>query len=247
MDDLQVKAALMGAAVLAPPMSKHPKRAPVTVDLMKCICSKLNLSDPLDAAVASCLTMTFYSVSCTGEFTVLTLTAFDPTRHIKLSDISVKRDCNNLEVMVFHLPKTKCATEGEDVFWSRQDGITDLKALLKNHLRVNNPPPNGHLFAYRHRKSFRPLTKRSFLERINTVAAALGEDGLKGHGIRIGGTLEFLLHGVPFDVMKSLGRWLSDTFSLYLRQHAIIIAPYIQDHPILEEFTQYTMPRVRNR
>ena len=147
MDNLQVKAALMGAAVLAPLMSKCPKRAPVIVDLMEHICSKLDLSDPLDAAIASCLTMTFYSVSCTGEFTVLTLTAFDPTQHIKPSDISVKRDRNDLEVMVFHLPKTKCATEGEDVFWSHQDGITDLKALLKNHLRINNPPPNGHLFA----------------------------------------------------------------------------------------------------
>ena len=79
MVNLQVKAALTGAAVLAPPMSKHPKRAPVTVDLMEHTCSKLDLSDPLDAAVTSCLTTTFYSVSCTGEFTVLTLTTFDPT------------------------------------------------------------------------------------------------------------------------------------------------------------------------
>ena len=79
------------------------------------------------------------------------------------------------------------------------------------------------------------------------VAAALGEDDLKGHGIRIGGTLEFLLCGVPFNVMRSLGPWSSDAFSLYLCQHAIVITPYIQDYPILEEFTWYTMPCVRNR
>ena len=133
------------------------------------------------------------------------------------------------------------------MFWFCQDGITDLKALLENHLRVNNPPPNSHLFAYRHCKGFHPLTKRSFLERINTVAAALGEDNLKGHGIQIGGTLEFLLCSVPFDIVKSLGRWSSDAFSLYLHQHTIIIAPYIQDHLILAEFTWYTMPRTRNR
>ena len=74
-----MKTALTGAAVLAPPTSKHPKRAPVTVDLMERICSKLDLSDPLDAAVTSCLTMTFYSVSHTREFAVLTLTTFNPT------------------------------------------------------------------------------------------------------------------------------------------------------------------------
>ena len=58
--------------------------------------------------------------------------------------------------------------------------------------------------------------------------------------------MEFLLWGVPFDVMKALGCWLSDTFMLYLHQHVTIIAPYIQDHPILEESTHYTMPRIRN-
>ena len=54
MDDLQVKAALTGAAVLAPLMSKCPKRAPVMVDLMERICSKLDLSDLLDATIVSC-------------------------------------------------------------------------------------------------------------------------------------------------------------------------------------------------
>ena len=112
MDDLQVKAALTGTTILVPPASRCPKWAPVTVGLMEHICSKLDLSDPLDAAVASCLSTTFYSVARTGEFTVPTLTAFDPTWHVKPSDISVRRDYNGLEVTVFHLPKTKCATEG---------------------------------------------------------------------------------------------------------------------------------------
>ena len=131
---------------------------------------------------------------------------------------------------------------GEDIFWSCQDGITDPKALLENHLQVNNPPANGHLFAYKHHRGFHLLTKRTFLERINTIASALDEDDLKGHGIQIGGTLEFLLCGVPFNVMKSLSQWSSEAFTLYLHQHAIIIAPYIQDHLIPEEFTHYTMP-----
>ena len=92
MNNLQVKAALTGATVLAPLTSKCPKRAPVTVELIGRICSMLDLMNPLDAAVASCFTTTFYSVSRTGEFTVPTLTAFDPKQHVKPSDISVRRD-----------------------------------------------------------------------------------------------------------------------------------------------------------
>ena len=42
-----------------------------------------------------------------------------------------------------------------------------------------------------------------------------------------------------------MGRWMSEAFVLYLRQHAVVMAPYMQSHPILEPFTRYTMPPVR--
>ncbi|KAF8816749.1 hypothetical protein BYT27DRAFT_7065290, partial [Phlegmacium glaucopus] len=86
-----------------------------------------------------------------------------------------------------------------------------------------------------------PLTRTEFLRRINLAAAELGIPSLKGHGIRIGATLEYLLRGIPFDVVKSIGRWSSESFVLYLRQHAVIIAPYIQGTPVMETFTRYTM------
>jgi hypothetical protein len=75
---------------------------------------------------------------------------------------------------------------------------------------------------------------------------AIGEYNLKSHRIRIGATLEYLLCGVPFDVVKSLGRWASEAFVSYLRQHAVILAPYIQNHPILDAFMHFTMPQARH-
>ncbi|KIM86983.1 hypothetical protein PILCRDRAFT_47172, partial [Piloderma croceum F 1598] len=231
MNDAEIKATLTGATILAPPASKRPKRAPVTINLMEQIFAKLNLEDPFDAAVGSCFSTTFYTVARTGEFTVPSLNAFVSSSHVKPSDVSTRTDRNNLEVTVFRLPKTKCAAQGEDIFWSEKNGTTDPKASLANHLRINSPPENGHLFAYRHGKGHRSLTKRAFLDRIQTIAVSIGEDNLKGHGIRIGATLEYLLRGVPFDVVKSLGRWASEAFVLYLRQHAVIIVPYIQNHP----------------
>ena len=103
---------------------------------------------PLDAAVVSCFSMVFYSVAHAGEFTPPTLSAFDPTQHVKPSNISNQPNQNNLEVMVFHLPKAKCSSEGEDVFWSWQNGITDSKATLENHFWINDPPVDGPLFTY---------------------------------------------------------------------------------------------------
>ncbi|KAF8816233.1 hypothetical protein BYT27DRAFT_7071827, partial [Phlegmacium glaucopus] len=83
----------------------------------------------------------------------------------------------------------------------------------------------------------RPLTQSEFLKCINIAAAELGIVSLKGHGICIGATLEYLLCGVPFDVVKSIGRWSGESFTLYLCQHAVIIAAYIQGTPVMEAFT----------
>jgi hypothetical protein len=245
MDDTQVKAALNGAATLAPPSSKRPKREPFTLALIEMLFSKLDPNDPLDVSVRTCLSSSFFTLVRGGEFTVSSLDSFDPAIHIKPSDVRTTTDRQGLHVTVFRLPRTKCSELGEDVYCAPQPGPINPSAELDNHYSINNPPANGHLFAYLHAGGHRPLTKRTFLNRINIIATSLGLDSLKGHGIRIGGTLEYLLRGVPFDVVKSMGRWSSDAFTLYLQKHAVIMAPYLQGSPILEPFTRYTMPPVR--
>ena len=130
--------------------------------------------------------------------------------------------------------------------WARQEGPMDPDSALAHHLEVNNPPPDGHLFAYCHKNGYRPLTKTKFLVELAKAARAAGLEPLQGHGIRIGLTLEYLLRGVPFNVMKVKGRWSSDAFVLYLRKHVQILAPYIQAVPAVHDtFVCLTMPAVR--
>ena len=128
---------------------------------------------------------------------------------------------------VLHIPHTKVSQQGKDICWAKQDRLIDPNMALAHHLKVNNPPQEGHLFAYHHKNRHRPLTKSKFLAELTKAARAAGLEPLQGHGIRIGSTLEYLLRGVPFDVMKVKGRWSSDAFMLYLRKHAQILAPYI--------------------
>ncbi|KAF8815666.1 hypothetical protein BYT27DRAFT_7073550, partial [Phlegmacium glaucopus] len=72
---------------------------------------------------------------------------------------------------------------------------------------VNTLSPDKALFAWKHPQGTRPLTRSEFLKCVNSAATSLGMPSLKGHGIRIGATLEYLLRGIPFDVVKSIGRW----------------------------------------
>ena len=245
MNAAEMKAALDGAAILAPPSSRRAKRSPMTLDIISSLLTKFDLTKPLDAAVFACLTTTFFSAARLGEFTLPSLKAFDPDQHVKPADMRQDQDRHGHQVTVFKLPRTKCSISGEEVFWAAQEGAFDPKTAISTHFTVNNPPPDQPLFSWRHPNGLRPLTRNEFLKRINLAASELGIDSLKGHGIHIGATLEYLLRGVPFDVVKSIGRWSGNSFILYLRQHAVIIAPFLQGTPIMDAFTRYTMPPPR--
>ncbi|PBK67351.1 hypothetical protein ARMSODRAFT_989180 [Armillaria solidipes] len=197
-----------------PPHSKKKPRLPYICNTLTTLLLHLDLSLPLDAAVAACLTTIFYSAVQLGEFTLLNLQCFDPDT----------RDHNKLEQTVFFIPKTKTSVHGEDVFWATQDGPSDLQHLLENHFTVNNPP-----------SKHRPLTKPAFLSHLHKTFKDAKMEPLQGHGIHIGSTLEYLLHGIPFDVVKMIGRWKSDAFILYLQKHAQILAPYMQAVPAIHE------------
>ncbi|KIJ53057.1 hypothetical protein M422DRAFT_131480, partial [Sphaerobolus stellatus SS14] len=54
---------------------------------------------------------------------------------------------------------------------------------------------------------------------------------MHGHGLHIGSVLEYLTRGLSFEQVKHMGRWKGESFALYLRKHAVVLAPYIQAVP----------------
>ncbi|EJD43119.1 hypothetical protein AURDEDRAFT_44117, partial [Auricularia subglabra TFB-10046 SS5] len=61
------------------------------------------------------------------------------------------------------------------------------------------------------------LTKTAFLSRLNEIWMATGMKKVSGHCFRIGGTTALLRAGVPPEVVKTAGRWKSDSFLRYWR------------------------------
>jgi len=241
----ELEALLKAAEKLTPPSSRRKKRCPYTIDFMQAIRHHIDLATPLGASVFACLSTCFFATGHVGEFTVQRLDAFDPNSHVSRTQIRYDQDQGGQQVTILHIPCTKAAPQGEDVCWARQEGLLDPDSALAHHLEINDPPLNDHLFAYHHKNGHRPLTKPKFLTELARAARAAGLDPLQGHGIRIGSTLEYLLRGMPFNVMKVKGRWSSDAFILYLRKHAQILAPYIQAAPAVHDtFVCLTMPAV---
>ena len=247
-NDSEVEALLKASGKMAPKESRKKEKQPWTLKHLTEICEALNPNQPKDAAIHACLTTAFWGTARLGEVTVPKLNAFDPNIHVKVSNVQHNiRDRNQLEETIIFLPWTKVAMEkGEKIFWAKQDGITDPQAALTNHLKVNNPPEDSHLFSFKHEDGLRPMTRSIFISRINNIVKDKRLPKLPGHGIRIGSTLEYLLRGVPFDVVKAKGRWQSEAFKGYLREHAQIMAPYMQADPkAYETFVRYAMPPVR--
>jgi hypothetical protein len=248
-DDFSVL--LSSAEKNCPPSSRRPQRQPVRIELIRRLHATIDFDDPADVAFYACLTTVYFSTSRLGEFVLGAVhDHFDPARHVSRGCVKEETDGRNV-VWSFRLPRTKVAIKGETVSWAPRPGdLADPRVALQRHLDLNHPTPDHHpLFAYRDAKArLTPMTRARFLTRLKAKCAIIGETTPHGHALRIGNTLEMLLDGVPFEVVKTKGRWSSDTFQVYLRKHELILAPYIQALPELQSaVARVTMPRITRR
>ncbi|KAG6328717.1 hypothetical protein ID866_10372 [Astraeus odoratus] len=77
------------------------------------------------------------------------------------------------------------------------------------------------------------------------IVAQYDLPNVKGHSLCIGGTLHYLLLGTPFEVVKTMGRWLGKSFTHYLWKHTVILAPYLHNRPdLIDKLTHLTLPPV---
>jgi hypothetical protein len=107
----------------------------------------------------------------------------------------------------------KCSPTGEDTQCVPIPHLTNPVTWLKNHFLINSPGPNDHLFAWRHPKGLQPLTKVEVTNHICDIVQRHELPNLKGHSLHSGGTLHYLLQGIPFDVVKTMGRWSGNSFT----------------------------------
>ena len=90
---------------------------------------------------------------------------------------------------------------------------------MENHIHVSGLIllPSALLASFCTADGLHLLSKKAFLSRCNQIWSALGSRVFTGHSFCIGGTTELLIRGVPPDVVKSVGRWSSDSFLRYWR------------------------------
>ncbi|TDL19467.1 hypothetical protein BD410DRAFT_699959, partial [Rickenella mellea] len=208
---------LNGLDSFAPASSKRPARVPVTRAMLDMLYDRLSLSDPFDVCVLACATVAFWSQSRLGELLSHSRVSFHATKIPRRLDLANPSTTNGSRVLRYPWTKTK-RSKGDTVLITRQIGRCDPISALANHLSINYIPDEYPLFSYRTTSSqLSFLTKSDFMGRCNAIWCAAGFPPSSGHAFRIGGTTELLLSGVPPDVVKTMGRWSSDSFLRYWR------------------------------
>jgi hypothetical protein len=216
---------LNGVENLTPNSARRPLRPPVTRVMIELLDAKLNHRDTLDICVLAAAKTAFWGQCRLAEILSAAATKLPSAAKSQVSlRAHLQAPCTSAGSRMLHLPQTKKnRNKGEDIMLCRQKGASDAIDTLVEHLALNIFPDKYPLFSYHTACGLRYLTRAKFLDRVNEVWALNGLPGLSGHSFRIGGTTELLISRVPPDIVKTMGRWSSDSFLRYWRSLEIIV------------------------
>ncbi|KAE8186056.1 hypothetical protein A4X06_0g5685 [Tilletia controversa] len=226
--------ALRGATVMTPASSERPPRDPYTPAYLRAIKPHFDLRDAKDLTVWCA----FWGLERIREVTVPTQETYDPAVHISRAGWALRPPSpGSTAAGTLRLPWTKTTrSAGAVVVLSAQDVDLCPVLALSAHLTTSALPDSLALFAYFQGNKRVPLSRSVFLSRLRRAAEAAALPALHGHSFRIGGCAKLLLRGAAIEDVKAHGRWRSNAWTVYVRDHAgvfsdrLSVAPLVHAH-----------------
>lgn len=193
--------------------SNLPQRQPVTADLMSVLHKSLEFTNPDNVMLWAACCLGFFGFLRAGEFT--TNGTFDPTVHLTAADLQVDSSTNPQSFRVLiKCSKTDPFRQGCFIYLGRGSLPLCPVTALTNYLHLRGPG-SGPLFMY---QDGSPLSRSQLSSFLQTTLQAAGIPGkFSGHSFRIGAATTAAQRGVPDHLIKTMGRWSSDAYLLYVR------------------------------
>lgn len=172
---------------------------------------------PFDADMLwAAATMCFFAFLRSGELVVPSDSAFDPNVHLAYGDVRADNTSSPqfLEVRI-KASKTDPFRVGVAVYLGRTNcALCPVAATLRYMVSRGGSP--GIFFRFEDGK---PLTRDRLVARVRTAIASVVADSTNyaGHSFRIGAATTAALQGIPDSLIKTLGRWQSSAYQLYIR------------------------------
>ncbi|KAE8217328.1 hypothetical protein CF319_g8559 [Tilletia indica] len=224
----------------------RPPRDPMTVEWLEKVIQVVDKTNPKEVATAAAAAVGFWGLMRLGEM-VSSKTSVKTNSGITRARTSPSLAFGGLETYTLRLPRTKTQPTGDTVVIVTQKRCNPIE-LLRLHLESSPSLPDTDtvtpLFAYRAKNKMEAMTRPRFLSTIETMAARAGVSRLHGHSMRIGGCTTLLTNGVPPDRVRLHGRWSTDAFKLYIRNHAAVMAPYLAINQVASDRLHHFLPTI---
>ena len=176
---------------------------------------------PAHANIRAALALALQGLLRGSEFAVDEGKAFDPARHLTRADVRVLTDS---QLVIMMLPcKNMRHLNGKTIPLAIGAGgeFVDAVSEMRNLLRVD--PVSDEMAAttpmFRDVDSNQPLRTGSLRRLLQSLMLSVGEEpkhfGL--HSLRIGGATALFAAGATPTVIRTMGRWSSDCYRLYVR------------------------------
>lgn len=193
--------------------SNPSQRQPVTADLMTVLHQSLDLSKPDNVMLWAACCLGFFGFLRAGEFT--TNSSFDPAIHLTTADLQVDSSSNPQSFRVFiKCAKTDPFRKGCFIFLGRGSAPLCPVVALTQYLHLRGSAI-GPLFIF---QDGRPLSRALLSSFLQSTLQAAGIPGkFSGHSFRIGAATTAAQRGIPDHLIKTLGRWSSEAYLLYVR------------------------------
>ena len=192
--------------------SNKRQRQPITVELMHIIFQSLNFSVYNHTMLWAACCLGFFGFLRAGEFTVNS--PFNPDIHLAVSDVQADSLVNPSSFQI-HIKCSKTDTFRQGCHIYVGAGKRDLCPVraLTQYLHVRGSTP-GPLFLL---SDGTPLHRQWLTSSIQSIFSAAGVTGCyTGHSFRIGAATSAASRGLPDHLIKTLGRWSSDAYQIYI-------------------------------
>ena len=165
------------------------------------------------AAAVTC----FFGFLRAGEITVLRKGDFDPSYHLSLEDLATDSVIDPSFVqLTLKASKTDPFRQGVTITIGRTDEVLCPVSALFDYVRLRGGA-KGPLFI---RPDGTPLTRSYFITKVREALGSIGHRNVSdyaGHSFRAGAATTAAAVGVEDSLIKTLGRYESSAYLLYIR------------------------------
>ena len=173
-------------------------------------------------AVGGMLSVFFFGFLRSGEVVVPSDTSFDTGMHLCFDDIAVDSHLEPSTLRVtLKASKTDPFQKGVVLVIGRGSlEICPISAVL-DYMSRRGPAP-GPLLVF---GDGRCLTRPRFVAALRSALATAGIDAqlYSGHSFCIGAATTAAIRGIPDSLIKTLGRWQSSAYMLYVRTPSSVL------------------------